>query len=438
MERKITAKNGVEIYTYKNPALHSFYISLFLRAGSMYESADESGMTHFLEHTLVRNVNKLYGGTLYSTLDSHGMEFNASTFSEMVQFYVFGGSHNFSVGAEVIASLLEPLTLTADEISAERKRIKAEIRESDERGSLSSFTAREVFSGTTLAASILGTNKSVDRVSARRLEEYRRRAFVKENVFLYVTGSFTDADIEALAALVGEKTLATAATPDQIHTNVAPVSQNFGKREGAVHVKPSDYTVVRFTFDMDMSRVSCPEADLLYDLLLSGYASPFFIEMSEERGLFYDISGATERYKNIGTLHFTYEVKEKKLYDAVALSVEILNSIKKSPLPEEKCMKAGYVDNAYLLFDDAREFNFTLAYDNHIMDLGYRSLDERIEAYKKITPERLRAVACEIFTPENLTLTLKGNKKKIDVKRLAEIIRGLENYSAENGRQEQI
>ena len=72
------------------------------------------------------------------------------------------------------------------------------------------------------------------------------------------------------------------------------------------------------------------------------------------------------------------------------------------------------------------------------MDLGYRSLDERIQAYKKITPERLRTVACEIFTPENLTLTLKGNKKKIDVKRLAEIMRDLENYSAENGRQEQI
>ena len=429
MEKKITAKNGVEIYTYENPALHSFYISLFLRAGSMYESPEESGMTHFLEHALVRNVNKLYGGSLYSTLDSHGMEFNASTFSEMVQFYVFGGSKNFSVGAEIIASLFEPICLSADEVSTERKRIKAEIRESDERTSLSAFTAREVFCGTTLACSILGTNKSVDKISAHRLEEYRKKSFIKENVFLYVTGSFTEQDIDALAALVGEKPLSRPTSDAEIHTNIAPVSHNFGKRDATPRIKNADYTVVRFTFDMDMKRVSCPEADLLYDVLLSGYASPFFIEMSEERGLFYDISGATERYKNIGTLHFSYEVKEKNLYDAVALTVEILNSIKAAPIPEEKCMKAGYVDNAYLLFDDARELNFTLAYDNHVMGLGYRSLDERIAAYRSITPERLRAVACEIFTPENLTLTLKGDKKKIDLEKLREIVFSLKNKS---------
>ena len=42
-----------------------------------------------------------------------------------------------------------------------------------------------------------------------------------------------------------------------------------------------------------------------------------------------------------------------------------------------------------------------------------------------ITPERLREVAREIFRPENLVLTVKGNKRRIDRDRLAEITSGI-------------
>ena len=147
--------------------------------------------------------------------------------------------------------------------------------------------------------------------------------------------------------------------------------------------------------------------------------------MSEERGLFYDISGATERYRNIGIIHFSYELKEKNLYDAAALTVKLLGEFKDRLLPPDECMKAGYVDNAYLLFDDAREFNFTFAYDNHLMKLGYATLEDRREAYRRVTPQEIRTAAREIFKPENLTLTLKGNKKKIDTGRLEAIIRSL-------------
>ena len=88
-------------------------------------------------------------------------------------------------------------------------------------------------------------------------------------------------------------------------------------------------------------------------------------------------------------------------------------------------MKAGYVTNAGLLYDESRELNFTFSYDNHIMNSGYRSVEERAEKYRVITPERVREVASIIFRPENLTLTLKGSKKKIDTKKLEEIIKKL-------------
>ena len=36
-ENKRITKNGVAVYSYANPSLHSFQISLFVKAGCMYE-----------------------------------------------------------------------------------------------------------------------------------------------------------------------------------------------------------------------------------------------------------------------------------------------------------------------------------------------------------------------------------------------------------------
>ena len=75
MEKKRIAKNGIAVYEYKNPKLHGFFASLFLRAGSMYEAQGDEGITHFLEHVLVRNVNKLSDMKLYEELDERGFLF---------------------------------------------------------------------------------------------------------------------------------------------------------------------------------------------------------------------------------------------------------------------------------------------------------------------------------------------------------------------------
>lgn len=418
-EKIRVTKNGIEIYDYKNPAAHAFHISLFLRAGSMHES--EPGITHFLEHAAIRNVGAVMGGELYSTLDKYGMEFNASTYSEMVQFYICGASKNFNLAASIISKLLSPIILSPSEIHTECERIKAEIRESDDRTSLLSFTSDVLYAGTTLANSITGTLGSVSKITKSRLEAYRKRVMTAENIFFYVTGSYTDENLDTLSeeiekweALHGKKT-----------ENVAPLPASFGKRGGRVYVKNADFTMLRFSFDMDMSKISVAEGDLLYDMLLGGYNSRFFIEMSERRGLFYDISGSSERYKNIGTFAFSFEVRSGSVYDAVSLALDILRLFKNTLYTDSELMKAGYVDNAHLLYDDTRELAFTFAYDNHIMELGYSSVEERAATYAAVTPKRIREVANLIFKPENLTLTIKGNKKKIDTEMLEEITKKL-------------
>lgn len=418
-EEKITSKNGVDIFYYKNPNIHSFYISLFLRAGSMYEEI--SGITHFLEHAAIRNVGATMEGGLYSALDRYGMDFNASTFSEMVQFYITGATANFDRAAEIISRILSPIVLSASEIRTERDRIKAEIREGDDRTSLSTFAYNIVYEGTPLSRSITGTAGGVEKITKTRLEEYRRRVMTSENIFFYVTGNFTDENLATLAENIEKYHLEKGV----MQKNLAPVCKNFGKRDGKVHIKNADFTMLRFSFDMDMSDIGVAESDLLYDLLLGGYNSRLFIEMSEKRGLFYDITGSSDRYSNIGSFVFSFEVRGGSVHEATETVVNILRDLKNNTPKKSELLLADYVDNAGLLYDDPREMNFVFAYDNHIMNAGYRSIKERTEKYKSVTPERISQLANRIFRPENLILALKGNKKKIDIKALEDIIKKL-------------
>ena len=418
MEEKRIAKNGVEIYTYKNESLHGFFISLFVRAGSVYERGADLGITHFLEHVAIRNVNKLMGGGLYRELDRNGLEFNACTYQDFVQFYVSGSSARFSAGSEILLGLFSPIALSVDEINAERKRIKAEIRESDERNSLTAFSNSIVYAGSTLANPILGTNKTVDGITRRRLEDYRKSIFSAERIFFYVTGSFEDSDIDALCERVGELSVPRG---EPLSPSI-DVPKDFLKRDGGVYIKNADYTMLKFTFDIEPELADRPECDIIYDMLLSGYSSRFFIEMSENRGMFYDINGSLDRFSNLATFTFSYEVKERDIYRAAELSLEILKGFVSGALSESDIIRAPYTTNAYMLFDDAREFNFTYAYENRILGRNYRTVEDRISEYAAVTAESVREVAGRIFRRENLTLTVKGRRTRIDQKRLADII----------------
>ena len=420
MEQKRIAKNGIPVYSMINENSHGFFISMFLKSGCMYEKEDENGITHFLEHVAIRNVNKLMGGSLYRELDRYGMEFNASTYSEMVQFYISGAECHARTAVQMISRLLCPIVLSKSEIDAERERIKAEIREVDDKSTLAFLSGTEVWAHTPLARPITGTLGSVSRITLTKLEEYRKRVFNKDNVFFYVTGNVNNDNLSYLCDLIGAYEL----FGDEIHDNIAVLPDSFGKRQKCIKFKNADFTKIRYSFDVDTSRVSCAELDLLYDTVLGGYNSEFFIELSEKRGLFYDLGGTVERYRNAAVFSFSYEIKETKLYEAAQMTAELLKTYVTRTLDIDRCMKAGYVDNAYMLLDDARDLCFTFAYDNHVLGLGYGGIEDRKRAYESITPERLCEVAKEVFRPENLTVAIKGNKKRIDLQKLENIIYG--------------
>lgn len=416
--QRLVTRSGVEVFAYPSRSAHSTFISMYVRTGSMHEGESQHGISHFLEHIVVRSIDRAMDGGLYTTLDELGVVFNAATSAEMTQFYIGGAPQHFRACAELLCRALAPIGLDAAQIDAERKRVKAEIREEDEAGSLRGFTAAAVWDGTSLATPITGTPSSVNRITLRALREHKTRSFTVENIFFVVSGRVNDGDLAALIDEIDKYELPHGERMDA----VAPVPRNFAARGANVLVKNAPFAKMQFSFDVDMSRVSLQQIYLLYDIVVSADSSRFFTELSEQMGLFYDICGSIDVYRNIGSFSFSYELKEARIYEAAERTVELLRSYKEQVLPEGRCMKAGYVDNAPMLLDDPREMNYTMGLERHILGLGYRNIDERAAEYAAVTPEDIRRAAIEVFRSEGLLLTVKGSKRRIDVVRLHDIV----------------
>ena len=50
MEREHITPQGVSIFHDKNENIHSFCLCLYVRAGSLFETKENNGISHFFEH----------------------------------------------------------------------------------------------------------------------------------------------------------------------------------------------------------------------------------------------------------------------------------------------------------------------------------------------------------------------------------------------------
>ena len=410
-EQCIMGTNGVPLYYYPNPHLHSFTLCLYLKAGPMYEKPQENGISHFLEHIVFRNANHILEGKLYKELDRLGLNLNGVTYREFIQFSISGATVHFEEAVKLILLLVEPLELTSSQIDIERKRIKAEIREASEKNSLDYFTNERIWEGTSLTQMIAGKPAVLDKIGKKALVEAKEELMAVGNCFFYLTGCIRPEHLYFVEKQIEKHHFPRAKIR---RNNMAPVPEVFFKRDGKIQIKNSDFTLIRMSFDLVADRYTDAELTLLSDVLFHGDYCKIFQELSEKSGYIYSFTSCLEKYNNIGSIHLAYEVQPSNLEKSFIRSLEIFEEIKENIGDELDYVLAPYIDNSVMLLDDPEDLNWTMAYEAHVLGNPYENLEDRKEAFLAVTPTRLKEIARDIFRPENLLVTMKGNKKKLE------------------------
>lgn len=426
MEKLVVADNQLPIYYYENEALHRFCITLYIKAGILYESRDEIGITHVFEHMIFRNINRVLDGQMKQKLDKMGAYFNGCTFKEFVEIKIIAANKHFSECADIISKIFEPIDILAKEYCAEIKRIKAEIREEDEKKTIDYMGQKTVWKDTSLSKSIAGKKSVISGLSLMRIREYAEEICTANNMFMYVTGAVTEKDINELANKVGKYKLRES---NIIKDNKAPIPYGFMNRSDKIKIKKADYCAIRFALDFDMSMCKKAELDLLYDILFDGECSKIHEELSEKTGFVYSYSSSLEQYNNIGNFYFSYEIDEKNVVKSIKRVIKVFNSLKNGIEEELTYVKPTYVDNGDMDLDEPEKLNWIMAYESHILEQNYKTIEDRKKAYISVTNQDIKILANKLFKPQNLVISIKynktSNKKKIEEQEIKEIVKSL-------------
>ena len=414
--------NGVNIYSLLNPNLRSFCLCLYIRAGSIFEASTDNGISHFFEHIIFRNLKSKYE-CFYEQLALHGIDIQARTYKEFIQFEINGPSYEFNFGADVLSHIFDEIEISQEEFLKEKNRIKAEIREDGDRTSLDYHFNNLVWNGTEVEKGILGYCRNLDKISVKKLNEFRKEVFSKDNFFIYVTGNVNEKDIE----LLNEKIEKLDIQQDESRrTNTITLNKEFFNRSGKLEVKNDYWHYIKFGFDYDTEKFSGGVLDILYSVLFQGENALVYNYLSEENPIIYSYDATQEQYDNIANLNFKFEVSKAKLIDAIKIVVELLNNVKDGKFNFESSFKFETI-LVEIDLDKPTSLNWNMAYYNHILKTNpIDYTDELYGRLKNVSKEQVMAAAKEIFQTKNMTVALKGNKKKINIAEIENILKNLD------------
>ncbi len=419
-EKEYDAK-GIRVYSALNTSLKSFCLSLYIRAGSNFETDDNNGLSHLFEHMVFRNLKRKYKN-LYNLCALNGIDIDAYTYKECIRFAITGQESGFDFAVEIMCGIFDCIELPKAEFEKEKKRVKAEIREAGERTTLDYFFNKIVWKGSEPERTIMGSCKNLDKISLKKLNAFRANCFSKNNFFVYVTGNVSKQSmgrfIERLGTIEMPKTTS-------LRNNYVKVSDDFFHRKCVVNIKNSYWYCVKIGFDIDSEKYSNGELDLIYSILFSGDNALVYNYLSEDNPMIYSYDSVLEQYDNICNLKFMFEINKKYLADSLKIIVKMLKDIKEGQYDFEANL-------AYEIYctetkqDDADSLNWCLAYNNHI--LKGKPIDFSASNFGRLqlTKEQIQKAVNEIFKTENLTLAIRGNKKEINCEALQKIIKELD------------
>ena len=187
-----TIPGGPEIIYQEYPESEVVCISVAVAAGSVYESADIRGVTHFLEHLCFDGTERFSRKEISGWVDDAGGFLNAFTRKETTVYFILVGSAHLEDAVEILSQMLLHSVFPSDEFEKEKKIVLEEIRHTldspgQKRGR---FIDRYLYRGSALTEPVLGYPSSISEITREQVIDYYRRYYNPARMRITVTGGF--------------------------------------------------------------------------------------------------------------------------------------------------------------------------------------------------------------------------------------------------------
>jgi predicted Zn-dependent peptidase len=189
--KKKILQNGLSLIGEVNKSAKSAAVGFFVKTGSRDETKQINGVSHFLEHMLFKGTEKLSAFEVNEAFDKTGAQFNAFTSEENTVFYAAVLPEYLIEVTSLWIELMRP-SLRDDDFNIEKNVIKEEIAMYKD---LPTFDVMDKcrslhFDGHPCGNSVLGTEESIDNLTAEQMRGYFTNRYAPNNLVLACAGNF--------------------------------------------------------------------------------------------------------------------------------------------------------------------------------------------------------------------------------------------------------
>ena len=315
--------NGLEILTIKKDTQIAS-INLGVKVGAIYESLEEKGISHFIEHMLFKGTNKRNNEELNDELESIGGEYNAYTDYNSTVYTISCLSEELENACILLGDMITSSNFPEEEIERERGVILAEMRTSkDDIEDLSFKRVNEVaFNSSPLRYDVTGLEEVVKGLKRDDIKRFYNKYYTPKNSLITMVSSMEHEDAKEL------------------------ISREFSNWQGAEEVEhpvicEDNTPLKKVSYKNDMEQSTIVYLYTFYHLdkndelalrilnhrLGESSNSLLFREVREKKGLAYDIYTHLDMTKNVKTLYVYTAVSDEDVEEAIRAIDETLNNV---------------------------------------------------------------------------------------------------------------
>ncbi|MDR1571809.1 MAG: insulinase family protein [Clostridiales Family XIII bacterium] len=402
-----TLSNGIRLVTEDIPHVQSVSIGVWVRAGAVFEPARSAGISHFIEHMLFKGTHKRSAKRIAEDVDRIGGHINAFTGKEATCYYLKTLGSNFSKGADILSDMFLSSRFDRVELDKEREVVCEEIKmvKDSPEEEISDLICEELFHGSPLAKSVLGTPSSLANVKPATIRAYMRRHYTKAGLVLTAVGRIDEGEVCEELERLFEATPQGSPHDETIQPGFEP---RFRAKEK--DIEQSHICLATKGVSLDDSRYY--SMMLLNSVMGGNMSSRLFQALREQKGLAYAIYSANNSFRDTGYFDIYAAVSHKKVKKAVTAIMEQLMGLESEGVTEDELSMAKEQMKGHYIFsqESVNGRMFTAGKNCLLLGKTYTP-QEVIEGIDSVTLDDIKEVSKLVSDPGSYSGAIIGRRR---------------------------
>ena len=400
--------NGVQI-VHRKTTSPVVYVGIMVGAGTRHELPNENGMAHYIEHCVFKGTEHYTARQIINHIEGIGGEINAYTTKEETTFYAATLSNHFRTTLHLLAEMVLRPTFSKKETDKEVTVILDEIESYNDSPSELIYDDFEnmIFEGTSLAMPILGTKKTLKRISKSpqypldwMAQHYRPERFV-----LFVLGNVTTKQVIAAAEKELGNFANTASTANAASTaSTTSLSSSANAKERTYRRHTHQTHIMLGSHAYPIGHPKQLTMFLLNNILGGGsMSSRLYLSLREKHGLVYNIDSQAVPLSDTGYWNIYLACEPQHKDQCLELCHKELQTLRDVRLTSSQLQRALRQLEGQMAISAENQENNALAMAKQMLYHHHApAWQETFAKVQQITPTQLQEVANEVFDAKKI------------------------------------